>query len=59
VPARPELIARGRSLRLEMLQVARLARTVLGSYFDWSDFPYYFLGSALGYLWVRLMPQRQ
>src|SRR5688572_25331575 len=30
VPARPDLIARGRSLRLEMLQVARLARTVLG-----------------------------
>lgn len=26
---------------------------VLGSYFDWSDFPYYFAGAAAGWLAVR------
>jgi Protein of unknown function (DUF2809) len=39
-----------------LLQLARsnfLGRTVLGSFFDWSDFPYYFLGSTLGWLWLR------
>jgi prenyltransferase beta subunit len=30
VPVRPDLVPRGRSLRLEMLQVARLAQKVLG-----------------------------
>jgi hypothetical protein len=38
---------------LEWLRSFFLGRTILGSYFDWSDFPYYFLGSALGWLWLR------
>jgi hypothetical protein len=37
---------------LEYLRSFFLGRTILGSYFDWSDFPYYFLGSALGWLWL-------
>jgi len=41
---------------LEALRANFLGRTILGSYFDWSDFPYYFVGSALGYLWLRLIP---
>ena len=44
---------------LEAIRANFLGRTILGSYFDWSDFPYYFIGSALGYLWLRLMPSRQ
>ena len=44
---------------LEMLRAKFIGRTILGSFFDWSDFPYYFVGSALGYLWLRLMPRRQ
>jgi hypothetical protein len=41
-----------------MLQWARssfLGRSLLGDFFDWSDFLYYFAGSFLGYLWVRAL----
>ena len=38
---------------LEWLRSFFIGRTILGSYFDWSDFPYYFIGSALGWLWLR------
>jgi hypothetical protein len=38
---------------LEWLRSYFLGRLILGSYFDWSDFPYYFVGSALGWLWLR------
>ena len=41
---------------LESLRANFLGRTILGSYFDWSDFTYYSAGSAMGYLWLRLMP---
>jgi len=41
---------------LEYLRSFFLGRTILGSTFDWSDFPYYFLGSALGWLWLHLLP---
>jgi hypothetical protein len=44
---------------LESLRSNFIGRTILGSYFDWSDFTYYFAGSALGYLWLRLMPPPQ
>jgi len=39
-----------------MLELARanfIGRTILGSYFDWGDFPYYFIGSAIGWAWLR------
>jgi hypothetical protein len=35
-----------------------LGRTLLGSYFDWSDFIYYFLGAALGWAWLRTIHAR-
>ncbi|HEY1494825.1 MAG TPA: DUF2809 domain-containing protein [Candidatus Solibacter sp.] len=38
---------------LEWLRSFFIGRTILGSFFDWSDFPYYFIGSALGWLWLR------
>jgi len=41
---------------LEWLRSFFIGRTILGSYFDWSDFPYYFAGSALGWLWLRVIP---
>ncbi len=40
-----------------LLEIARsnfFGRTILGSYFDWGDFPYYFAGSAIGWGWVRV-----
>jgi len=37
---------------LELLRSHFLGRTVLGNSFAWSDFPYYFIGSGLGWLWL-------
>ena len=38
---------------LEWLRSFFVGRTILGSSFDWLDFPYYFLGGVVGYLWLR------
>jgi hypothetical protein len=38
---------------LEWLRSFLIGRTILGTFFDWSDFPYYFVGAALGWLWLR------
>jgi hypothetical protein len=40
---------------LEWLRSYFIGRSILGSWFDWSDFPYYFAGSALGWLWLRAL----
>jgi hypothetical protein len=38
---------------LELLRSTFIGRTVLGTSFTWSDFPYYFLGCGIGWLWMR------
>ena len=38
---------------LEYLRSFFIGRTILGTYFDWSDFPYYFAGAGLGWWWMR------
>ncbi len=38
---------------LEYLRSFFIGRTILGSYFDWTDFPYYFAGAAVAWLWLR------
>ena len=43
---------------LEFLRSFFVGRTILGSYFDWYDFPYYFVGAGLGWLWVRAVHGR-
>jgi Protein of unknown function (DUF2809) len=30
-------------------------RMLIGTAFTWADFPYYFIGSGLGWLWLRLI----
>ena len=40
---------------LEYLRSFFIGRTILGSYFDWTDFPYYFVGALLGWLWLRAL----
>ena len=40
---------------LEMLRSHFLGAAVLGTTFDWTDFPYYFVGSAIGWFWVEKM----
>jgi len=37
---------------LEAVRATFVGATILGSSFDWGDFPYYFIGSALGWLWL-------
>ncbi len=37
---------------LEYLRNCFIGRTILGTTFAWSDFPYYFVGSAAGWLWL-------
>ncbi|WP_103126733.1 DUF2809 domain-containing protein [Nostoc cycadae] len=32
-------------------------RMLIGTAFTWADFPYYFIGSGLGWLWLRLIVQ--
>jgi hypothetical protein len=34
---------------LEILRGNFIGRTILGNSFNWFDFPYYFIGSAMGY----------
>jgi len=38
---------------LEIIRNNFIGRTILGNSFTWSDFPYYFIGSWIGFLWLR------
>jgi Protein of unknown function (DUF2809) len=38
---------------LQAIRATLPGRLVLGTSFAWSDFPAYFIGSYLGWLWVR------
>jgi uncharacterized protein DUF2809 len=40
---------------LEWLRSFFIGRAILGSSFDWWDFPWYFAGSALGWAWLRVI----
>jgi len=37
---------------LRVIRGTFIGRTILGSSFNWLDFPYYFIGSALGFLFL-------
>lgn len=37
---------------LENLRAHFIGRTILGTTFDWLDFPWYFAGAALGWFWL-------
>jgi Protein of unknown function (DUF2809) len=41
---------------LEVLRRDFAGAAILGTTFEWSDFPPYFLGAAFGWLWMRLFP---
>lgn len=38
---------------LQMIRATLPGRIILGNTFNWSDFPSYFVGSFLGWAWVR------
>lgn len=43
---------------LQYLRRGFLGQTVLGTTFAWSDFPYYFIGAGLGWLWLQALDRR-
>jgi Protein of unknown function (DUF2809) len=43
---------------LQSIRSTFLGRLVLGTTFLWSDFPAYFVGSYVGWLWVRWLRKR-
>lgn len=44
---------------LQAIRATLPGRLVLGNTFSWSDFPPYFIGSFLGYLWVKLLKREK
>jgi len=40
---------------LEWIRDNFIGRTILGTSFTWSDFPYYALGSGIGWLWISFI----
>ena len=38
---------------LEFLRSNFIGRTILGTSFTWSDFPYYIVGCGIGWLWMK------
>jgi Protein of unknown function (DUF2809) len=38
---------------LQMLRHHLLGRSILGTDFDWTDFPYYFAGAAITWMWLH------
>ncbi|MFQ6113020.1 MAG: DUF2809 domain-containing protein [bacterium] len=38
---------------LQLVRSTFLGRTLIGTSFTWWDFPYYVLGCAAGYIWLR------
>ena len=38
---------------LEFFRGFFIGSTILGTTFAWSDFPYYFVGSGIGWFWIR------
>jgi hypothetical protein len=50
-----EFLQLWRSPFLEFLRSNFIGATILGTTFAWSDFPYYFLGSGIGWVWLRML----
>jgi len=42
---------------LEWIRSFFVGRTVLGTSFTWSDFPYYIIGSAIGWFWMKQLQE--
>lgn len=37
---------------LEIIRGSFIGRTIIGNSFNWNDFPYYIIGSGMGYFWL-------
>ncbi len=40
---------------LDIIRSNYIGRTIIGNSFSWSDFPYYFIGSFLGFFLLKLI----
>jgi len=40
---------------LQFLRSFFLGRTILGTSFTWTDFPYYFIGCIISYYWMKFL----
>lgn len=40
---------------LEFIRSYFIGRTILGTSFTWFDFPYYFVGCGVGWLWMKFL----
>jgi len=40
---------------LEFLRSNFIGRTILGTSFTWSDFPYYLVGGGIGWFWMKYL----
>ena len=38
---------------LEAIRSTFIGATIIGTTFDWTDFPYYFAGSGIGWYWLN------
>jgi len=43
---------------LEILRRYFIGAMILGTSFTWTDFPYYFFGSGIGWLWMRWLKNK-
>jgi hypothetical protein len=43
---------------LERIRATFLGATLIGTTFDWWDFPPYFLGSLFGWIWIRAISHK-
>ena len=43
---------------LEYLRGFFIGRTILGNSFNWNDFPYYVIGSLIGWFWISKLKQK-
>jgi hypothetical protein len=43
---------------LEYLRSNFMGRTILGTTFTWSDFPYYLVGCGIGWLWMKSLKKQ-
>lgn len=44
---------------LEIVRSYFIGAAILGDTFAWSDFPYYFLGAGLGWMWLARLNSRR
>lgn len=53
-----ELLQLWQPVWLQSIRATLVGRLVLGNTFTWTDFPAYFIGSGLGWIWLLLLRRK-